>query len=89
MVGTYMCGVVGAVYGSSVIKRPLFAKKREFLPSLRFLPLTNLSFDMLIRAMTTSYTREYLPTSPSKQLMNWTILTDPKEAHPPMRVPEW
>ena len=34
------------------------------------------------------YTRKYLPTSPSKQLMDWTILTDPKEAHHPMRVPE-
>ena len=51
-------------------------------------PLTNLSIDWLIQAMTTSSTREYLPTSPSKQLMDWTILTDPKEAQHPMRVPE-
>ena len=51
-------------------------------------PLTNLSFDCLIQAMTTFYTREYPPTSPSKQLMEWTTLTDPKEAHHPMRVPE-
>ena len=61
----------------------LMNMKRRCMESLRFIiwPLTNLCFDWLIQAMTTSYTREYLPTSPSKQLMDWTILTDPKKRH--------